>query len=111
MTFVVLENCIRCKYTDCVEVCPVDCFREGPNMLVIDPEECIDCNLCVPECPVDAICSEEDLPEAQQHMLPLNAELAKTWPIITAIKAPPSDADEWKNVPNKLQHLKREWEK
>lgn len=108
MTFVVLEGCIRCKYTDCVEVCPVDCFHEGPNFLVIDPEECIDCNLCVPECPVDAICSEEDLPSDQQQMLELNAELAQKWPIITAKKDPPPDADEWKDVPNKLQYLERE---
>ncbi|OGO93111.1 MAG: ferredoxin [Coxiella sp. RIFCSPHIGHO2_12_FULL_44_14] len=108
MTFVVLESCIRCKYTDCVEVCPVDCFREGPNMLVIDPEECIDCNLCVPECPVDAICSEEDLPDHQKEFLKLNAELAKQWPMITAKKPPPPDADEWATVPNKLHYLERE---
>lgn len=111
MTFVVLESCIRCKYTDCVEVCPVDCFHEGPNMLVIDPEECIDCNLCVPECPVDAIVSDEDLPEDQKDMLKLNAELSPKWPILTAIKDPPADADDWKDTPNKLQYLERKWEK
>ena len=111
MTFVVIDNCIRCKYTDCVEVCPVDCFREGPNMLVIDPDECIDCNLCVPECPVDAIYAEDDLPDDKQEYLELNAELAKKWPIITAMKAAPPDADEWANVPDKLQYLEREWEK
>lgn len=107
MTFVVIDNCIRCKYTDCVEVCPVDCFHEGPNMLVIDPEECIDCNLCVPECPVDAIYAEDDLPADKQAFLELNAELAKDWPIITAIKEPPKDADEWKDVPDKLKYLER----
>ena len=111
MTFVVNDNCIRCKYTDCVEVCPVDCFREGPNMLVIDPEECIDCNLCVPECPVDAICSEEDLPDDKREYLALNAELAKKWPMISMIKDAPADADEWADVKDKLQYLEREWPK
>ena len=83
MTFVVTESCIKCKYTDCVDVCPVDCFREGPNMLVIDPEECIDCTLCVPECPVEAIFAEDDVPDTQQAFIALNAELAKGWkPII-----------------------------
>ena len=77
MTFVVTESCIKCKYTDCVDVCPVDCFREGPNMLVIDPEECIDCTLCVPECPVEAIFAEDDVPDTQQAFIALNAELAK----------------------------------
>lgn len=105
MTFVVTENCIRCKYTDCVEVCPVDCFREGPNMLVIDPDECIDCNLCVPECPVDAIFAEDDLPSDQKEFIELNAELAKKWPAITKIKSAPEDADDWKGVPNKRQYL------
>ncbi len=107
MTFVVTESCIRCKYTDCVEVCPVDCFREGPNFLVIDPEECIDCNLCVPECPVDAIYAEDDLPANQQHFLALNAELSLEWPLITTQKAAPEDADEWKEVKDKLQYLER----
>jgi ferredoxin len=111
MTFVVIDNCIRCKYTDCVEVCPVDCFREGPNMLVIDPNECIDCNLCVPECPVDAIFSEDDLPSDKQIYLKLNAELAAQWPMITAKKAPPPDAAEWDKVNDKLQYLEREWPK
>ena len=79
MTFVVGENCINCKHTDCVEVCPVDCFYEGPNFLVIHPDECIDCALCEPECPVDAIFSEDELPEDQQVFLQLNAELAEIW--------------------------------
>ena len=109
MTFVVIDSCIRCKYTDCVEVCPVDCFREGPNMLVIDPDECIDCNLCVPECPVDAIYAEDDLPEDKKAFTELNAELAKGWPMITAMKEAPPDADDWKDVENKMKHLEREW--
>ena len=87
MTFVVTEACIKCKYTDCVEVCPVDCFHEGPNMLVIDPDECIDCTLCEPECPVEAIFSEDDVPEGQEQFLPLNAELAKDWPVLAKAKA------------------------
>ena len=86
MTFVVTENCIKCKYMDCVEVCPVDCFHEGPNFLVIDPDECIDCTLCEPECPVEAIFSEEELPAGQEHFKQLNAELAKQWPVITEKK-------------------------
>lgn len=105
MTFVVIDKCIRCKYTDCVEVCPVDCFREGPNMLVIDPDECIDCNLCVPECPVDAIFAEDDLPEDKKNFTELNKKLSKKWPMITAMKPAPADAEEWKNVSDKLQYL------
>jgi len=107
MTFVVTENCIKCKYTDCVEVCPVDCFHEGPNFLVIDPEECIDCTLCEPECPVEAIFAEDDVPEGQEQFLALNAELAKEWPVITEQKAAPPDAKEWEGVPNKLNQLER----
>jgi len=107
MTYVVTENCIKCKYTDCVEVCPVDCFHEGPNFLVIDPEECIDCTLCEPECPIEAIFSEDDLPADQEQFVALNADLAKQWPVITEIKKPPSDAKEWEGVPDKLQYLER----
>ncbi|MCH9644473.1 MAG: ferredoxin family protein [Gammaproteobacteria bacterium] len=109
MTFVVIDKCIKCKYTDCVEVCPVDCFREGPNMLVIDPDECIDCNLCVPECPIDAIFAEDDLPEDQMQFIELNTELSRDWPMITAMKDAPQDADEWKEVPNKIEHLEKKW--
>ena len=101
MTFVVTETCIKCKYMDCVEVCPVDCFHEGPNFLVIDPEECIDCTLCEPECPVDAIFSEEEVPAGQEAFLALNAELSKEWPVITQRKEPPADADAWKDVAGK----------
>ncbi|WP_303901022.1 ferredoxin FdxA [Thiohalomonas denitrificans] len=107
MTYVVTDNCIRCKYTDCVEVCPVDCFHEGPNFLAIDPEECIDCTLCVPECPADAIFADDDLPEDQTHFLELNAELAREWPVISEQKEPPPDAKEWDGVPNKLKYLER----
>lgn len=107
MTFVVLESCIKCKYTDCVEVCPVDCFHEGPNFLVIDPEECIDCTLCEPECPVEAIVSEDDIPAGQERFLDLNAELSAQWPVITQQKDPPEDADEWAKKTDKLQYLER----
>lgn len=107
MTFVVTEQCIKCKYTDCVEVCPVDCFHEGPNFLAIDPDECIDCTLCEPECPVEAILPEEDLTDDQQFYLELNAELCQSWPVITVQKDPPPDADEWAGKPNKIDLLER----
>lgn len=107
MTYVVTDNCIKCKYTDCVEVCPVDCFHEGPNFLAIDPEECIDCSLCVPECPAEAIFAEDDVPPEQEHFLELNAELSQEWPVITERKEPPSDAKEWDGTPNKLPLLER----
>lgn len=107
MTFVVTENCIKCKYTDCVDVCPVDCFHEGPNMLVIDPEECIDCTLCEPECPAEAIFAEDDLPENTEHFIALNAELTQIWPVITEVKPPPEDADEWLEKKGKLDLLER----
>jgi len=107
MTYVVTENCIKCKYTDCVDVCPVDCFREGPNFLVIDPEECIDCTLCVPECPAEAIFAEEDVPDDQRDMIALNAELAKRWPAIIERKAPPADADDWRGKPGKRALLEK----
>ena len=107
MTYVVTEACIKCKLTDCVEVCPVDCFVEGPNFLAIDPAECIDCTLCVAECPVEAIYPEADVPPDQQEFIALNAELAKVWPRITEkINAPP-DADEWAKVKGKRQYLER----
>ena len=107
MTHVVVESCIKCKYTDCVDVCPVDCFREGPNMLVIDPDECIDCAVCIPECPVNAILPEEDVPNDQLPFIKLNAELSRKWPSITKRKAPPADADEWKDRRAKLDQLVR----
>ncbi len=107
MAYVVTENCIRCKYTDCVDVCPVDCFREGPNFLAIDPQECIDCSLCVAECPAEAIFAEDDVPVEQRHMIELNAELARQWPAITERHAAPADADEWNGKPDKLKLLQR----
>nr|WP_136250750.1 ferredoxin FdxA [Ningiella ruwaisensis] len=107
MTFVVTDNCIKCKYTDCVAVCPVDAFFEGPNFLVIDPDICIDCALCVPECPADAIFQDTELPDEQKHYLKINEELSQQWPNINALKAPPADADEWNGVPNKLPLLEK----
>ncbi|MGH8279192.1 MAG: ferredoxin FdxA [Gammaproteobacteria bacterium] len=107
MSHVVTDNCIKCKYTDCVEVCPVDCFHEGPNMLVIDPEECIDCTLCVSECPVEAIFAEDDVPKGMEHFLALNAELAPKWPVLDHRIEPPTDAKQWDGVPNKLPMLER----
>jgi len=108
MAYIVTEACIRCKYTDCVEVCPVDCFHEGPNFLVIDPDECIDCTLCVPECPVGAIYAEDDLPEDMQEYVELNAQLARDWPVITDISDPLPDAEDWAERKDKLQYLERE---
>ena len=105
MTFVVGENCIKCKHTDCVEVCPVDCFYEGPNMLVINPDECIDCALCEPECPVDAIYADDELPEDQKDFLELNEELSEKWEVITEMKEALPDAEEWANKTNKRDYL------
>lgn len=107
MAFVVTENCIRCKYTDCVDVCPVDCFREGPNFLAIDPDECIDCGLCVPECPAEAICREDDVPLAQRAYIALNRELAQSWPPILERHAALEDADDWNGKPDKGPLLER----
>jgi ferredoxin len=109
MTHVVTEACIKCKYTDCVDVCPVDCFREGSNFLTIDPDECIDCAVCIPECPVNAIYAEEDVPADQRHMIKLNTELARlpSWKGITQRKAPQPDAEDWKGKSGKLSHLIR----
>ena len=107
MPFVVTDNCIKCKYTDCVEVCPVDCFHEGPNFLVIDPDECIDCTLCEPECPVNAIYPEDDVPAGQEVFVGINAELAKAWPVITTRKDAPADAKDWEGKPDKLPLLER----
>jgi ferredoxin len=107
MTFVVIDNCIKCKYTDCVEVCPVDAFHEGPNFLAINPDECIDCTLCEPECPINAIYPEDDVPAGQEIFVALNAELARSWPVITERKDSPADAKDWEGKPGKLQLLQR----
>jgi ferredoxin len=107
VTYVVTESCIKCKYTDCVDVCPVDCFREGPNMLVIDPDECIDCTLCVAECPVEAIYAEDDVPPDQRPFIALNAELAKVWKPIVERKPAPPDADECAKIKDKAGLLER----
>ena len=105
MTYIVTENCIRCKYTDCVDVCPVDCFHGGPNFLVIDPEECIDCDICVAECPAEAIFSEEDLPEGQKQFIEINARLAKQWPVVNVKTDPLPDAEKWDGIEGKIKYL------
>ncbi|MGA7810663.1 ferredoxin FdxA [Bradyrhizobium sp.] len=101
MPHAVTDNCIRCKYMDCVEVCPVNSFYAGETMLVISPDECIDCGVCVPECPAQAIVPDTDLGEAS-HWLELNRKFASLWPNIVAKGQPPHDADVWSGVPNKL---------
>lgn len=110
MTYVVGENCIKCVHQDCVAVCPVDCFKLGPNFMVIDPDECIDCGVCEPECPVDAIYADSDL-EPNDPWLHLNAELAKLPSFVEHTEVDPSrtpeDAEQWKDVPNKLELLDR----
>ena len=103
MTYIVNESCIKCKLMDCVEVCPVDCFYEGENMLVIHPVECIDCGVCEPECPVDAI--KPDTEPGMEKWLSINAEYAKLWPNITLMKEPPADSKEWERVPDKAQYF------
>ena len=105
MTHVVVEPCINCKFTDCVEVCPVDCFHEGVNMLVIDPEVCIDCGLCIPECPVEAIVTEDDLPEEWADYLGINAKYAAEWPVIDAQKEPMVCAEEYREIKGKKDML------
>ncbi len=130
MTHVVTESCINCLYTDCVDVCPVDCFHKidehisggnnnqadnadeqknqrRANFLVIDPDECIDCAVCVAECPVTAIYAEEDVPSDQQEFIALNVELAQQWPTITRSQPPLPDADHWKDITDKKHLLKR----
>ena len=107
MTFVVTDNCILCKYTDFVEVCPVDCFYEGPNFLAIDPDECIDCALCEPECPANAIFSEDEVPKGQEVFIQLNEELAQKWPNITEMKEQMPEAAKWDGVEGKIQYLEK----
>ena len=107
MSFVVTDNCILCKYTDCVEVCPVDCFYEGPNFLVINPDECIDCALCEPECLANAIFSEDEIPAGQEEYLKINEELSAIWPNITEKKDALPEHERWDGVQGKLQYLVR----
>lgn len=107
MTHVVTENCINCKHTHCAVVCPVGGFHEGPNFLVINPEECLDCGLCALECPVSAIVQDRRVPKDQQAFIRLNAELATIWPNISAKKVSSPDAEEWAGVPDKLKMLER----
>tara|TARA_Y100000992_G_scaffold206749_1_gene141499 strand:+ start:2137 stop:2460 length:324 start_codon:yes stop_codon:yes gene_type:complete len=107
MAFIVTDSCIECKHTDCVEVCPVDCFYEGENFLVISPDECIDCGLCEPECPVDAIFSEDELPADQIKFIEINEQLSKEWPNITQKKDALSQAEKYKNQKDKFNLLKR----
>ena len=108
MTYVVTDGCILCKHTDCVDVCPVDCFIEGPNFLAIDPDGCIDCAVCVPECPENAIYAEDDVPEDQKQFIEINAELARLWPPLTKSKESMPEHEKWTGVANKLQYLKRD---
>lgn len=105
MTYLVTDNCIKCKHTDCVTVCPVDCFHEGPNFLAINPDECIDCGVCVPECPVDAIVPDNDVNTDTVFWLDINTRLSSKWPVITQKKDPLPDADQWDGVPNKIDLL------
>jgi len=105
MAFVVTESCIQCVYTDCVSVCPTDCFRIGPNFMVIDPTECVDCAACVSECPVNAIVQDDDLPQHQRHFIQLNAELSQQWRTITKRIAPMPDAEQWRDVEGKSKLL------
>ncbi len=103
MTYVVIESCIKCKYMDCVEVCPVDCFYEGENMLVIHPDECIDCGVCEPECPVEAI--QPDTEGDMAKWVEFNGKYSEEWPNITRMGEPPKDADEWREVADKMKHF------
>ena len=103
MPFVVGENCIKCKLQDCVEVCPVDCFYEGENMLVINPDECIDCGVCEPECPVEAIVPDTE-PNLEK-LLELNTEYAEKWPNITRKGDVPADEADWRGKPDKMEQF------
>ena len=105
MTYLVTENCIKCKHTDCVEVCPVDCFYEGPNFLAINPDECIDCGVCVPECPIDAIIEDTNLDHDIPFWVDLNKRLSTKWPNITKKKSALTDAEEWRGKLNKIDLL------
>ena len=103
MTYVVTEKCIKCKYMDCVEVCPVDCFHEGENMVVIDPQRCIDCGVCEMECPINAILPDthDDTEKWVEH----NQKYAAAWPAVSTAGLPPEDADKWVDTPNKMDYF------
>lgn len=105
MAYVVTEACIKCKFTDCVAVCPVDAFYEGENMLVINPDECIDCGACEPECPVNAIFEEDDVPGQYKEYIGLNERLANEWPGITSQQSPLPTSGEFRNIKEKRAHL------
>ena len=107
MTYIIAEPCIETKDAACVEVCPVDCIYEGEDQYYIHPEECIDCTLCEPECPAEAIFSEEEIPDGQEHFLELNKELSAQWPVITEKGEQPPDAEDWDGRPGKLEFLER----
>ncbi|GMV03540.1 MAG: ferredoxin family protein [Burkholderiaceae bacterium] len=107
MTYVVTEACINCKHTDCVEACPVDAFHEGPNFLVIDADACIDCAACVPECPVEAIYADADVPSTMKKFIPLNAELSRDWPGISKKRDALPDAGHWATVKDKFDQLRQ----
>lgn len=109
MPFIVTESCIQCKYTDCVAVCPMDCFYEGPNFLAINPDECIDCSVCVPECPVNAIVNASEVPDEQQHFVALNRTLSQhpSWTRIRTQKDPLPDHARWASIKNKFSLLVR----
>tara|TARA_Y100000589_G_C27160523_1_gene632539 strand:- start:394 stop:729 length:336 start_codon:yes stop_codon:yes gene_type:complete len=103
MTYVVVENCIKCKHMDCVEVCPVDCFYEGENFLVIHPDECIDCGVCEPECPAEAILPDTD--DGLEKWMEFATRFSAEWPNITRKGEPPADGPEWDGKPNKIELL------
>jgi ferredoxin len=105
MTFVVTEQCIKCRFTDCVVPCPVDCFHEGEDFMVIDPEACIDCNVCATECPVNAIYQDKDLPEDQKIFISINRELAKIYRPVTSKSGPAPEAEKWRGVADKRKLL------
>ena len=106
LTFIVTENCIKCKYQDCIEVCPVDCFYEGENFLVIHPDECIDCGVCEPECPAEAI--KPDTEAGYEKWLEINTKFAEIWPNIMEKGDTPADADDWLNKPDKIKLFSEE---
>ncbi|AZD31680.1 ferredoxin FdxA [Pseudomonas chlororaphis] len=110
MTYVVTDNCIQCRHTNCVDICPADAFHLGPNFIVINPQECVDCGLCLPECPEEAIQPENQLDDGNRHFLKLNAELAEHWPVILQRIPPLADHEQWSRKPNKLPHLIHEAE-